>query len=248
MKFIILDADLSCDPRNRTMPVILSVPEDITPPDEEKSKNLVMKAVNQKFPGKYRWNRKIALSEADAKMSPEIGVMFGSVDWPSVPKIWLEMPENQKEASEYVEVVGPAPSVEHLIAKDTNAAYRYAMDILEAKFPMGEEAIGRDPIKSINYATKMRCRIIPGEESMSKVEKIAVKYGSLMKNLGLWKEWSEQEVSRSPVWMYQYAKDHVGGTLPDSLHNRMHMLGFSDYNGKWAKKYIGAKKYMSKKK
>ena len=61
--------------------------------------------------------------------------------------------------------------------------------------------------------------------------------------------WSEDDLAKSPVWMYQYAKDHLGGRLPDCLHNRMQLMSFSDMSGnKWLKKYLGAKKYVLKKK
>lgn len=247
-KFIVMDIETSSDPRDRALPIILAVPDDVESPEDHKAKELVLKAIIQNCPRRiWRWNRKCAFSENDAALSPTINSMFQNIDWNSVEHIWLNLPDNSSEAYDYVKLVGPAKSVENLIAKDTHSAYRYAMDILKGRFPEGEEAIGKDAIKSLNYADMAKCRVVSGEDLIAKMENLSFQYGKIMKKYDLWGSWSEDEVAKSPVWMYQYAKDHTKGPLPDSLHNKMHLLSFSEIEcDKWLKKYLGAKKYKKK--
>lgn len=248
VRFVILDIDGSSDPRDRAIPAVLSVPHDVTMPGETERKNLIIQAFNQKCSQRrWRWNRKIALSEEDAGFSPLVRSMFEGVDWGSVEPIWIIMPSDHLEAYDYVKQVGPSASAEGLIASDTTTSYKYAMDVLNGRFQQGEEAIAKDPVKSVNYANVAKCRIIPGEKGISEVEELAIHYGKLMKKYGLWGSWSEDDVARSPIWMYQYAKDYLKGSLPESLHNRMHLMSFSELDSnKWIKKYLGAKKYVLK--
>jgi len=249
LRFVLLDIDGDSEPRDRTLPVVLSVPDDIAMPDDANSKNLVLRAVTQKNQSRrWRRNRKFALSEVDAQASPAIRSMFDCQDWASLEPIWIEMPENAEEAHEYVKMVGLSKSVEGLIASNTFTAYRYAFDILEGRFPEGEEEIAKDAVKSVNYANMAKCRIPLGEKLIAKSEELAFQYGKIMKKFGLWSSWTEDEIAVSPVWMYQYAKDHIGGKLPDDLHNKMHLMSFADSENKWVRKYLGAKKYVLKKK
>jgi hypothetical protein len=249
LKFVILDIDGDSEPRDRVEAAILSVPDDIKMPEDADSKNLILKAFYQSYLDRKRWNKKFALSEKDAEFSPSIKAMFEIIDWSQVDPIWIDMPENPIEAFEYVKKVGPSKSVEHLLAADTSTAYRYSMDILENRFPEGEEAIGRDAVRSVNYADMAKCRIVSGESAIAESEDLAFLYGKFMKKHDLWGSWSESDVARSPVWMYQYAKDYVKGRLPDSLHNKMTLMSFSESDSnKWMKKYLGAKKYFLKKK
>lgn len=248
-RFIIMDVDSSdSDPRNRTLPVILDVPEEIGSFSDKGAKEILLKVVVQKIPERrWRWNKKFAISESDSELSPEISMMFSFVDWNSAPRIWFDAPSDPSEALNYVKTVGLAPSVEHLLASNSATAYQYSMDILEGKFLLGEKAIAEDPVWSVNYAKKSKSRIVAAEGGISESEELAFIYGKIMKEHGLWGSWSEDEVSRSPVWMYQYAKDYVGGPLPEMLHTKMHLGAFSDSDNKWIKKYLGAKKYLSRK-
>ena len=245
IRFVILDVDLNSEVGNRTLPAILAVPDDVSLPDDSKSKDLMLRAIKQSCPHRlWRWNRKCALSENDAASSPLIKSMFEAVDWSSVEPLWLTMPDNPSEAYDYVNLVGPSREVENLLAKDTFASYKYAIEILRGRFPDGEEAIGKDAIKSINYADFTKRRLIQGEGLISEHEGLSFEYGKIMKKHNLWNSWTEEELARSPVWMYQYAKDHARGRLCDILDSRMHLLSFENSENKWIKKYLGAKKYQ----
>lgn len=248
LKFLVMDIDPGSANRNRVLPFILDVPPDVKDPEPSAAKSLVTKCVLEDASDRYwRWGKKFVLSEEDAMNSPEIDRMFKFVDWARVTPRWVERPVNHLGAYEYVKLVGPAASAEEFIAQDTYCSYKYAMEILENRFPRGEEAIGRDPLKSVNYAKMAKCRVVPAEDEISKNEELAIRYGKIMKECFLWSSWTEEDVSRTPVWMYQYAKDHLGGSLPDRLHNTMHMLSLCESNNKWIRKYLGSKKYMSKK-
>lgn len=248
VRFVVVDVDGNPEPRDRILPVVLDVPEDVKFPDEQSSKELIIRAINQNSPHrKWRWNRKLALSEKDAELSVPLKRMFEGVDWDAAESLWLTLPENSSEAHEYVNMVGPSKSAEPILASDTFTAYKYAMDILKARFPEGEAAIGKDAVKSINYADMAKCRIVPAENLISEHEGLSLEYGKVMKRHSLWGSWNEDEVARSPVWMYLYAKDYMKGRLPDTLHNRMHLMSFEDSENKWMRKYLGAKKYMNKK-
>lgn len=250
LRFIVVDIDSSEEARDRATPVVLSLPEDIEVPDNATAKDLVARAIKQKSPHRsWRWNRKFVFSELDASLSQLILRMFDGADWNSVEPVWIVMPDTAHEALEYVKLVGPSKSAEGILASDTYSSYKYAMEILKGVFPEGEEAIGKDALKSVNYAAMSKNRIIPGENLIAECEGLSFDYGKIMKKHGLWGSWTEDEVARSPVWMYQYAKDHMKGRLPDSLHNKMHLMSFSESDSnKWMKKYLGAKKYVLKKK
>jgi hypothetical protein len=247
IRFLVVDTD-DHEPRDRILPVILDVPEDIEKPNDQLAKNLIIKAINQNHPHReWRWNRKIALSEEDASRSIPLQKMFESVNWDAIESFWLTSPENAREAQEYVGLVGPSQSVEPILATDTFTAYKYAMDVLKTRFPEGELAISKDAVKSINYANMAGCRMIFAEDLISKHEGLSLEYGKVMKKHDLWNLWSEDDVSKSPVWMYLYAKDHIKGRLPDTLHNKMHLMSFENSENKWVKKYLKAKKYMNRK-
>jgi hypothetical protein len=247
LKFLILDADREETPRNRVFPVAISLPEEMPPPPSEKIKDWASNLVSKKL-ADWRWVKKFVLSESDASHSPEIRRMFESVAWETLSLLEVELPGNPSEAYEYVLLVNsPVPCLERVIARDTQSSYRYAMDFVGAKFPEGEQAIANDPVKSLNYARKAKSRITCAEDKIAKNEDLARLYGDLMNDNGLWGSWTEEDVARSSVWMYQYAKDHVRGPLPETLHNAMHLMSIVDSSNKWIKKYFSAKKYRPKK-
>ena len=242
IKFILLNSEEQENPANRITPVILAVPEEIPIPSEDKAKEWVNRIVS-----KRSWNRRFVISENDAANSPEIRAMFDSVEWSEQKSVWFDLPKDFHEAYDYVTILGvPAPSVEALIAQDTYSSYRYSVDFLGARFDRGEQSIARDIVKSINYARINKCRIKAAEDSICKNDDHADNYGEIMRQNALWDSWTEDDLIRSPVWMYQYAKDYVGGQLPDSMHNAMHLLSISMPSNKWIRKYFKAKKYMSK--
>lgn len=246
LKFLIMDTGLQERPKNRVVPIVLSVPEEVVTIEDGVSKRIAKMVARMNIPGAPEPN--FVLSQTDAEKSLEIGRMFDFVPWDNVPHLWLDVPKNFNEAYEYVKIVGvPTPSVEHLISEDTLASYRYSMDILNAPFPLGEPAIARDITKSIGYARRFGCRIRSAEDEISRDDYLAGRYCEIMKENKLWNSWTPEELERNPLWMYQYAKDFIGGRLPDTLHNAMHLSSFSNPSNKWIKKYFGHKKYSLKK-
>lgn len=245
-RFIVIDTDREETPRNRVFPVRISLPEGMPPPPEDKIRDWAAGVVTRKS-NDWRWVRKFVFSERDMESSPEVLAMFDSVDWGSAKTLEVEMPESPSDAYEYAKLVGgPVPLLERVIAADAVSSYRYAMDFSESGFPMGESAIAGDEIKSINYARRAKKRIVCAEDKISKDERSAFQYGEIMKENALWGSWTEEEVARSTVWMYQYAKDYVGGPLPETLHNAMHLTSVTMPGDKWIKKYMSAKKYRPK--
>ena len=55
--------------------------------------------------------------------------------------------------------------------------------------------------------------------------------------------WGEQVAQKCPCWLYYYAKDVIGGMLPEELHNRMLAEGVRNPSDSWVTKYLGCKKY-----
>lgn len=246
LKFIVIDSDREETPRNRAFPVLISLPEGMPAPPGDKIKDWAANVVTRKVPD-WRWVKKLVLSEKDAELSPEIGRMFEFVDWEGLAPLEVEVPESPADAYEYAKLVGgPVPFLERVISRETLSSYRYAMDLADSGFPMGEAVIAADVLKSLNYARKAKKRILCAEDEIGKDERSAFQYGEIMRSNGLWGSWKEEELARSTVWMYQYAKDHVGGVLPDMLHNAMHLASINRPSDKWIKKYFSAKKYRPK--
>jgi hypothetical protein len=55
--------------------------------------------------------------------------------------------------------------------------------------------------------------------------------------------WDEEVAKTCSCWLYYYAKDVIGGRLPDELHN--HMMCFGMVKADWCTKtYLGSKKYQ----
>jgi hypothetical protein len=61
-----------------------------------------------------------------------------------------------------------------------------------------------------------------------------------------WKNWTEEEVCRSPVWLFYYARCVCKGRLPDAMDNAMTMLSFKEPDNKWVKRYFNTKRYRTR--
>lgn len=241
LRFLLLDVGYQARRGNRITPLVVKVPQEVRELDRDRARQLAALAMKSKDrdPG-YPF----IICEHDIGASPEIRAMFDAVDWVAVEESGVAIPDNARDAFNYVEMVGaPVPELEPLIASSGSLAYQYAIDFLHDPFPVGEEAISMDLMRSLNYSVFLGCRIRPAEERLSENETLASSYGVAMSKHKLWESWGEDEVARSPVWMYQYAKDHLKGALPGSLHNKMYLLSVSDPSNKWMKKYFKAKKY-----
>lgn len=241
-RFLLVDASSDPRPRNRVRPMVLNVPDAAGTLDRARAREFAMYATKS-----CEVSHPFVICEHDMDKSPEIRAMFGAVDWACVEEVGIEPPKTPQEAYNYVRMVGgPVPEVESVIATSPSLAYQYAVDILCKPFPAGEETISRDPLKSLNYSVVLGCRIRPAEDKFAGDETFATSYGVAMGRHKLWESWKEDELARSPAWMYQYAKDHLKGPLPGNLHNRMYLMSVADPSNKWIKKYFGAKKYRSK--
>ena len=241
-RFIIIDAGTHGRPRNRARPVVVSIPDTVKDPGREKAKEFIQFALRVTGQDQYV----PILCEHDTAQSPEISAMFAAVDWASAERIGTDFLTNAEFAYEYVKMVGaPVPELEPLIAADCRCAYLYAMNVVGA-FQAGEKAIAGDLRSSVDYSERVGVRIMPAEDNIAKVDSLAARYGVAMGKHRLWGSWTEDELVRSPVWIYQYAKDHVGGPLPETLHNAMHLLSIQHSVNEWIKKYFSAKKYRPK--
>jgi hypothetical protein len=236
-RFILVNGGHTARPGNRAKPVVLDIPESVREVTRDKAREFLLFALRSSgnsYP--------TVLCEHDTAHSPEISAMFAAADWASAEVVG-EPPRNAHEAINYVRMVGaPVPELEPVIAGNTALAYRYAVEFAGA-FPAGEAAMALDPLVSLNYAEAVGARFRLAEDAISEDENLASRYGLLMKKHNLWGSWTEEDLARSPVWMYQYAKDHLGGALPGNLHNLMYLKSVMDSDNRWIKKYFKAKKY-----
>lgn len=61
-----------------------------------------------------------------------------------------------------------------------------------------------------------------------------------------WLQFSDEELLRSPVFLFHYAKDVCKGRLPDHLDNAMNMMSFNMPENPFIKRYFGTKRYRIK--
>lgn len=238
-RFILISTGYETRPRNRARAVVLEIPDSVKDLTREKAKEFVLFALRSSGTSSYP----TVLCEHDTVHSPEISAMFDSVDWDSAEEIGDELPTKPHDAFNYIKMVdAPVLELEPLIASVPDLAYLYAMNFA-GRFPAGERAIAKNPSNSLNYASSLGTRIRDAEDMIAENDSFAAKYGLTMKKHELWDSWTEEELSRTPVWMYQYAKDHMNGALPESLHNLMYLKSVTDPDNLWIKKYFKAKKY-----
>ena len=116
-------------------------------------------------------------------------------------------------AYEYAENViqGRFPEGEKLFAKDVYWAYYYAKDVIKERFPEGEKAIASgDPRYAYHYAKYViKGRFPEGEEAIAGDPEWAFKYArDVIK--GRWPE-GEKAIASDFLWAYHYAKDIIQG-------------------------------------
>lgn len=189
----------------------------------------------------------ICYTEDDIVRSSAVAAIFNSCDWAAVSGGWFNQPTTASDALDYVKKLGrKVEEVEHLIGQDAASSMSYACDILRQRFPLGEDAIAAHPQSALRYA-QMFGRFKECEPYMAGVEYMAEKYGELMREKNLWGEWTEEEVMRSPVWLFQYAKDYMKGSLTETLHQAMQMFSFNNPNNPLIKRYFTVKRYKYRK-
>lgn len=224
-------------------PFVVSVPDSIGNVDDSKVKNWALR-LQWSEDGVRRWTQtQTYFTEGDGKSSPIVKSMFESVDWNSVSPSWFKEPSNSEEALDYARTVGcRVKEYEHLIAQDSNASFSYSCEI-DDPFPAGEGLIAKDLSLSIRYADAHGIRMMEAEDKISENEAAAEEYGEVMNSFRLWDTWKEEEVTRSPAWVYMYSRKRK---VPESIHNAMVMFSFRDAGNKWVKKYFGKKKNRSR--
>jgi hypothetical protein len=85
-------------------------------------------------------------------------------------------------------------------------------------------------------------RVKDFEEGFAEEERTAETYVKKCRNIN-WLEWTDEELIRSPVYMFNYALKVCKGRLPDHLDNAMNMVSFRDPDSKYVKRYFGTKRY-----
>lgn len=240
-RFILISAGYETRPRNRARPVVLEIPDSVNDLTRERAKEFVLFALRSSGASSYP----TILCEHDTAQSPEILAMFSAVDWDLAEEIGNEPLTNATDAYDFVKMVdAPVPELESLIASVPDLAYLYAMNFV-GPFPAGERAIAGNPSNSLNYAGGLGTRIRDAEDTLAENDTFAAKYGTIMTKHELWDSWTKEEIARSTVWMYQYAKDYMKGPLPDELRSLMYLKSVVEPDNMWIKKYFKANKYRT---
>lgn len=106
---------------------------------------------------------------------------------------------------------------EDTIKKDPFCAYSYSKNIMQERWPEAEKCIKSNPVWAAAYAAEViKGRWPEAEKRIAKDENASIDYfNEVIRNN--WKDWTEQEISTSPVWLYFYAKN-IGDMLPKNLH------------------------------
>jgi len=175
--------------------------------------------------------------------------------WPEAEDIILSDIQSSFKYAKSV-IRGRWEKCESLIATDPSLAYEYAKFVLKGRFPLGEAAIATDSTQAYRYATQiLKSRFIEGEAVIASTETVnrntfTVKeykeiFVGIPKSSGYvgWAGWTEEQLMRSPCWMYLYAKECMDGRLPDTLHNSMIVFGMTIPENYYVKRYMKAKKY-----
>ncbi|NBT57416.1 hypothetical protein EBT16_01390 [bacterium] len=107
---------------------------------------------------------------------------------------------------------------EDVIKKNPHTAYRYSVDVIGGRWEDAEKNIKKSPTWAGAYAENiLRSRFKEAESSIAKKDGPASDYFRAVIK-GDWKGWSETDISRSPVWMYYYARS-LGHMLPEPMHS-----------------------------
>ena len=123
-----------------------------------------------------------------------------------------------------------------------NAVIDYAKEMRGGRWPEAEDRIYE--LGSGDWMMKYATRVIKGR--WPRVETLIVKtgYAERYAKEVLPGRWDEEVAKKCPCCLYYYAKDVIGGKLPEELHNLMLAEAIKDSNDPWIKKYSGAKKYQ----
>lgn len=100
-----------------------------------------------------------------------------------------------------------------------------------------------DEMSLYKWERLFRCfRVKDFEEGFAEEERTAETYVKKCRNIN-WLEWTEEELVRSPVYLFTYACKVCKGRLPDHLDSAMNMWSFKDPESKYVKRYFRTKRY-----
>jgi hypothetical protein len=138
------------------------------------------------------------------------------------------------------------PDAEVHIGKSGRSATVYAINVLKDRWAVAEEAILRDgPIMAGKALLDYASTFYAGRDRWQEAEDVFVSsYPEWYAENILPSQWDEEVAKKCPCWLYYYAKDVIGGRLPEELHNRMLLFGMENPDDPWVNKYCGAKKYQ----
>jgi hypothetical protein len=144
------------------------------------------------------------------------------VDWDNVQSSWLKDPKDFEDLYEYVGILGvPCPKFEHFI-QAPNEACEYLSRFSDIKRYKGlEDLVSQDDDYAFEYLKKMCYN--PNKFDFS--------------------DWTEEEICRSPVWIYFCGKKHG---FSEFLYNAMTVFSFSKPDSVWVKKFMNTKKLLPK--
>lgn len=141
---------------------------------------------------------------------------------------------------------GPFVKGEVEIKKDPYNAFLYCRDVIKQRWHDAEDVIKKDPFSAYSYSAKViKGRWPEAEKYIKKSSKWACAYAvdlikgrwkeaenTIAKNQyaahdyyfgiikGNWTNWGFEDIGRSTVWMYYYAKK-ISDKLPEELHVKM---------------------------
>jgi hypothetical protein len=117
---------------------------------------------------------------------------------------------------------------EDKIKKSPSHAFKYARQVVKGRWPEAEDFISKDPTWAAAYASEILCSRWPdAEKYIARRNDAAEEYIKALKDFS---DWTHEEIARSPVWMYYYAK-MLGEALPEPMHSLM------ESKGEWQDKY-----------
>lgn len=131
-------------------------------------------------------------------------------------------------------------AAEPLIIQNPWAAALYANHVLRHRWKAAEPVVLRDAKAALLYVEFVIRRRWKAAELLISQSRYAKPYAANV----LPDRWDEEVAKKCPCWLYYYAKDVIGGKLPEKLHNLMFAEGIKNPNDLWVKKYFGAKKYQ----
>lgn len=155
---------------------------------------------------------------------------------------------------QYANIVikGPWEMGEKVISSNADCSFQYAVNVIKGRWERGEKSILENISTSVRYALEVlggRWDLFEKNLLLGKYDKVPGyhfndsfdKYFSLIP--GRWVEWEKRLFVRNRAGLiYRYAR-HIGGRLPEELHQKMMMYSFDPKRSGCAKNYV---KYLER--